>query len=193
MQVETYECQETRTETPEQSAEALRLIEELGLEGQKPKQNEEQVTTVRNPYRLMRDDEQFVYTQLCPERTSVEKFSSEPIPLEVLKTLAYAKSLGCFAYFEVWSASSAIVKDPVLVAYPGKTSYGSPSGPAHIIARWANELLPLEVLLPDALNKWYLARKQKLLEIKDEVERELNRAYPLAIPQGDRSVPVFYK
>lgn len=190
MKVETYECTETREETSEQTAEALQLIEQLGLEGQRPVQKDDS-TGVRNPYRIIRADEDFVYRTLCPQREAVEKFKAEPIPLEVLKTLAYAKSLNIFAYFEVWSAASATVKDPVLVGYLSKSQYGSPVGEPYIIARWANELLPLEVLLPDALKKWHAIRMTKLRVIQVKVEQALLASAPDGIPT-DRSEPYAY-
>lgn len=182
MQVETFECTETRTETPEQSAEALRLIEELGLKGQQPKA--EAVTTSRNPYRLVKSDEQFVYSVLCPDRCKVEDYKDGPIPLEVLKTLAYAKSLGVFAGFEVWAASSKSVKDPVLVGYTNMSQWGSLTGGPYLIARWGEELLPLEVLTPDALRIWWNKRIDKIRSIKAECELALNMPPPSSIPSN---------
>jgi hypothetical protein len=168
MKTETYECQDTRSETAEQSAEALALIEQLGLNGQK----QTATTEVRFPYRVMTDDEAFVYSQLCPEQTPVEEYSNGPIPLEVLKTIAYARSLkdDRIAYLEVWSASSKLVKDPVLIGR--KSRY---QGAIYILARWGEELLPLEVLIPDA-----------------EVKAELEKPCPAGIPSG-RAIPTFYK
>lgn len=182
MQVETFECTETRQETSEQSAEALRLIEELGLDGQKPEADAPRDS--RNPYRMMKSDEQFVYSVLCPDRCKVEAYKDGPIPLEVLKTLAYAKTLGVFAGYEVWAASAKSVKDPVLVGYTERTSWGSLSGGPYIIARWGEELLPLEVLAPDAIRTWWNKRMDKIRAIKAECELALTMPPPSSIPSN---------
>ncbi len=185
MQVETFECTETRQETSEQSAEALRLINELGLDGQQPitiSDGAQSVNTNRNPYRKIKSDEQFVYSVLCPDRCDVTKYKDGPIPLEVLKALAYAKSLNFFAGFEVWAASTKSVKDPVLLGYTSKATWGGFSGDCYIIARWGEELLPLEVLIPDALKKWHAARLDKIRAIKAECELALTLPAPASIP-----------
>ena len=182
MQVETYECTNTHSETPEQSAEALRLIQELGLTGQQPATDT--TDKPRNPYRLMKSDEQFVYRILCPDVCKVEDYKAGPIPLEVLKTLAYAKTLDVFAGFEVWAASSKSVKDPVLVGYTNRSQWGSLSGGPYILARWGEELLPLEVLAPDAIRIWYASRMDKIRAIRAECDLALQLPAPTSIPSS---------
>jgi len=187
MKVETFELQDVKEETIEQSAEARELCAQLGLTGQ-IKKTEEGAVKARTPYRLMKDDELFVYTILCPERSDVHTLSNEPIPLDVLKTLAYAKTLNTFEYFEVWSASSKNVKDPVLVAYEKRYD-----NKRFILARWGDELLPLEVLIPDALKRWWNARQDSLHQIKQRIEAELNSVCPSSIPTDSRrTMPQFY-
>jgi hypothetical protein len=188
MKVETYEIAEVKEETEQQNAEAVQLCEQLGLTGQLKKSTAE--TAVRFPYRLMHDDELFIYGILCPEQSDVHSFSNEPIPLEVLKTIAYVKSLGVFKVLMVWSASSKAVKDPVLVGYIESQWHGSP----YLIARWGEELLPLEVLLPDALKKWWTQRRSALRQIEQQVKAELaNDVCPDVIPTGSiRTMPAFY-
>ena len=51
MKTETFEIPEITDETPAIAAEALALIESLGLTGQKP-QIHDTTTTVRCPYRI---------------------------------------------------------------------------------------------------------------------------------------------
>lgn len=175
---------DVKTESAEQSAEALALCQQLELEGQLPKKGEE-VSTARFPYRLMTDEEQFVYNQLCPEKCSIKSYRNDPIPLEVLKTAVYAKSL-CDSrvdYLEVWAAETSRVKDPILV---GRAS--PYSGAIYILARWGEELLPLQVLSPDAIKIWYEKRIDSLNKIKLDVESALKQPMPLSWPKG-RSEP----
>lgn len=186
MQVETYELKDVQQETVEQCAEAKELIEQLGLDGQRQLQSGVETVT-RFPYRLMTDEEQFVYSTLCPEQCEAKSYCNEPMPLEVLKTFAYAKSLGAFTYFEVWAASSVRVKDPVLVAR--KERYGSER---YILARWGAELLPLEVLLSDAIRVWHAQYKAKLNKIAQEVAQCLAMPTPEGTPDGSVFKTAFY-
>lgn len=181
MQVEIFEQEDVRVETVEQSEEALRIINDLGLDGQKPK-SLSTGTVVRFPYRLMTDEELFVYSILCPQRTDLKTYDLSPIPLDILKTAAYAKSLQDprIAYLEVWSATSQKVKDPVLV---GKKEHWS-SSQIYILGRWGEELLPLDVLLPDAVKKWYALRVDKLNEILREVKIALEAPCPQGLPKN---------
>lgn len=95
MKSETFEITEVREETVEQSDEAMALIESLGLQGQLPKkQAGETQTSIRCPYRVVSKEEMFVYGQLYPQHTDVHAYSDGPIPVEVLKTLAFAKTIG---------------------------------------------------------------------------------------------------
>jgi hypothetical protein len=183
MKVETYEDIDVRSETEPQSAEALTIIESLGLKGQLTRTNSD--TKTRIPYRLMTDEEAFVYGQLCPEKCRVEEYSNGPIPLEVLKTLAYAKTLGVYDFFEVWSATSVKVKDPVLFGCTG--SQWSPK--RYILARWGDELLPLEVLIPTAVKNFYAKRQAKLLEIKNQVDIALTQQFDNGAIPSNSSLP----
>ena len=194
MKVETYEDTDVKTETFEQTIEARQLINELGLDGQASKLAFVEdgaslnATTKRFPYRLMTDEELFVYRTLCPQVTSLKNYDLSPIPLEVLKTAAYAKSLGDprISHMDVWSATSVKVKDPVLVGKEGP--YGSKF---YILARWGEELLPLDVLIPDAIKKWHANYCDKLNDIIAEAQRALAKPCPQAVPSS-RTEPVLY-
>jgi len=180
MKVETYENTDVVNETEQQSAEVLELCQQLGLEGQLKETNETSTTT-RIPYRLILDDENFVFRTLCPDVSPVETYKASPIPIEVLKALAYAKSLDFFDGFEVWDRSSKLVRDPVLVGYALGDLYTTRR---YIIARWGEELLPIQALLPDALKIWYDRRKAKLEEIAREVKSYLDQPMPIVIPSN---------
>lgn len=188
MKVEVFIDDSVANETEQQSAEVQTLCEELGLRGQLRTSTTDVV--LRNPYRLMRDDELFVYSVLCPEKCKAEDFRDEPIPLDVLKVLKNAKSLNLpeLQHFEIWAASSRLVKDPVLV---GMQNYYSNA--RYILARWGEELLPLEVLIPDAIKKWYSARKTKLLKMRTEIDFALAQPVPEVITSDLRlEAPTMY-
>lgn len=136
MQVETYECEETRSEHVECTDEALKLIEELGLAGQK-KLNIDGQPGQRFPYRKMTAEERTVYKEICPTVCRIDAYDAAPIPLRVLQVAAHANPL--FDELEIWATKSADVKDPVLVgirtladAYKTKETY--------ILARWGEAL-----------------------------------------------------
>lgn len=84
MLVETFELEEVAEQPPELEAEAVALIEKLGLDGQQ----------TRIPYRKMTEEETFVYGILCPMRTPLKKYKEGPIPLRVLQVAAHATDVG---------------------------------------------------------------------------------------------------
>jgi hypothetical protein len=154
MKVETYECEETKMEVPQESEEAVRLIDELGLEGQQVLVSKKKDATEiqRCPYRKIRADEEFVYRLLCPQSIELKRFDEMPIPLRVLQVIAHAKSLNIFQTFQIWCARGAI-KDPVLVASTKDYIYSSDRD-TFILARWGEELDEFAVLLKKAIEKW---------------------------------------
>lgn len=185
MKVETYEVEEVaELQGCDADAESLALIEKLGLTGQKDliAKNGDTDTKVRCPYRLMTDEEDFVYSTLCPSKTEVSKYGDSSIPLRILQIIAWAQDNPFFKKLEIWAAKSATVKDPVLVglaAIPGQ-QWGERT---FILGRWGDELLPLEVLIPDALRRWKEARKAKLIELQAAV------AQAIAVTDNCQSIP----
>lgn len=159
MKVETYEVEnsnQTEAGAMAQDAEALELIERLGLEGQK--RISDPKTTTRNPYRVMTKREQTVYKALLTQATVLEKYSDDAIPLRVLQVAAHAKECGLFERIEVWHSESATISDdPVLVGLvPGVEYHWMHT--VHILARWGRELLNLEQLEASAVK--YLRPKR---------------------------------
>lgn len=154
MLVETFECQETAAEPIEACEEAIALMNELGMDGQKSlvTKNEKTGRDQRAPYREMTKDEAFVYGVLCPKQYHIKEYSRTPIPLRVLQIAAHANSLGIYKRLEVWDVEDAVEKDPVLV--------GVSEHPVHkwqdqnfILARWGEVLEPFVVLLRRAVEK----------------------------------------
>lgn len=155
MRVETFECQETAAEPIEASEEAIEIINKLGLKGQQSlvSKNEESGRQTRCPYRLMTQEELFVYATLCPKRTVLTDYEDGPIPLRVLQIGAHAAELELGKQLEVWHRAVPEVKDPVLVA---SNSTYIPSGGVHsfekfwILARWGEELDTFAILTQKA-------------------------------------------
>lgn len=172
MKVETYEVTETTNEAEAlaHDAASIELIEKLGLVGQRSLTNKETQTLC--PYRAMTKDEQFVYQHICPERSEPKNYAGGPIPLRVLQILAWAQDNSIFKRLEIWSANSATIKDPVLVGYIQDTRYSWQDN-LYILARWADELLPIEVLLPDAYKIYITKRKSRAIKQRAEADRDL--------------------
>ncbi len=100
VQVETYEVPEVAYDgTVESSEEAITLIRSLGLQGQE-KLISGNKNDVRSPYRKMTKEEFIVYSSLFEDKTPIDKYGDEPIPLRVLQVAAHAKDL--FDKLEVW-------------------------------------------------------------------------------------------
>ena len=155
MQIETYEIEETVvgdgiTTPAEVEAEAIGMIETLGLEGQKelltPK-TEDASTVKRVPYPIMSDSEMRGYGACFPVHDDVAQYSAGIIPIRVLQVVEHAKPM--FGKIEVWH-DKVIDPDPVLV---GQVSYNK----YRLLARWGEALVPFEELLQKA---------QKILEEK---------------------------
>ena len=161
MQVETFEVTETYSDgTVECEAEALELIERLGLDGQQQLVKGFGETKVRSPYRKMTHEEGVIYKALCPKESDLTEFSESAIPVRVLQVAAHA--VGLFDHILVWSAENADVKDPVLVGVNGNKYSTSER---FILARWGEELLPLSDLAKLAGERIRAVRLKKLREI----------------------------
>lgn len=170
MLVETFECHETASEPIEAAAEAIELIERLGLDGQKQLiSGEDGSNKSRCPYREMTADEKFVYRTLCPTRAKLIEYKRTPIPLRVLQVAAHAQSLGMFKELVVLDTASAVEKDPVLVGVvqDGEYSWRTTD---YILARWGDELEAFVVLLKRAAVKACERWLTNLTRIQAEAE-----------------------
>jgi hypothetical protein len=149
MHVETYEAVETGFDgAVECDAEALALIEQLGLEGQqKLVAKNDAGDDVRNPYRKMTADENYVYSLLLSRKVKLDQYDDGPIPLRVLQVAAHAKDH--FSTLMVWCPENADVKDPILLGYTGNEY----SRERFMLARWGEVLEPLDKLRPLAAAK----------------------------------------
>lgn len=166
MLVETYEVTEVDGDgNVECDAEAMRLIEELGLEGQQKLINPD--TATRTPYRKMTAEEKWVIEQTCPKKTAIHKYADAPIPVRVLQVAAHAKDL--FANVYVWHPANADEKDPYLV---GVNQVGTATE-FFLLARWGEELMPWKKMVVKAGSAARAAILAKLKSIASEVKVRL--------------------
>jgi hypothetical protein len=144
MEVETYEIEETTLAggpSPEVESEAIKLIEDLGLEGQKelivpsPRGEGDE----RIPYPEMSAHETRVYKSLFPQSTEVSKYNAGIIPVRVLQVIGHAQ--GLFEKVFVWHKRMRD-PDPILVGIIGQKNY--------LLARWGSALKPFKELVVEA-------------------------------------------
>lgn len=186
MLVETFEELEHDHETgaPECDAEAIAIMEKMGLEGQlsmltrgaAPEERR------RHPYREMRKDEIIVYRQLLPKTTDLKSYKMGPIPVRVLQVAAHAQEF--FDVLHVWHPE-AEVKDPLLVGGIGKYSWRPDQ--QFILARWGEVLLPWDELVKRAAQSFRDKAKAEAIRIRAKVDQFLSSidALPDAEVFGD--------
>lgn len=169
MVVETFEVAEVN-EHPECEGEALKLIEELGLDRQKSFRVGDKAE--RMPYRQITATERTVFQALCPVETELAKYGIDPIPLRVLQVAAHANPM--FESLVVWHPETGADKDPVLL---GKRKQANNSW-AHdyfILARWGLELDEMPALIKQAMPVLRLKAEQAFNEVEAKIRagREL--------------------
>jgi hypothetical protein len=180
MQIETFECSEVSAEPVDATAEALELIESLGLEGQRklicPSKAEGQNT--RFPFREMLQDEVFTYERLCPTKKKISDYRASAIPLRVLQIAGMAKALMPECHLYVWDRAEAQVPDPVLVAQSQEEGYmHRPESKRWILARWGSELEAFSVLFGKAMAE----KRKEMLEHCERVRAAIQAASDSAL------------
>lgn len=151
MEIETYEAiePENAEHAPEVESEALELIEELGLEGQRKRITGDGEGAERNPFKRMTVREVRTYEALMGEKTPIMEFDEETIPVRVLHTVKRAWEH--FEVIEVWHQTYE-VKDPIVVGEDAE-------GDQFLIARWGEGLIPFNELYDRAVES--LANKYR--------------------------------
>lgn len=168
MQVETFEVQEVAEEGADLCEEAVRLVEELELEGQRSLSTPD-TDARRNPYRVMTVEEAFVYGVLLPRHVPVQSYADGPIPLRVLQVLAHAKSLNFFKSFEVWCPQVPQPHgDPLLIASPNWSTF-------YPLARWGEVLDSFPTLLTKAAKLFRETFKDEAAHIQSDLASDAER------------------
>jgi hypothetical protein len=179
MLVETYECEETAEETVEMAAEAVKIIEEMNLEGQHsliaPKDDGEDAERI--PYREMTAEEKWVFELVCPHQEKLRTYGRAPMPVRVLQVAAHAESLGIFTELFVWAAEPQQDPDPVLVARIGDGYSGTRW---FLLARWGEALDEWPALWNKAVAKFRQIVADKFTAIRADMERDAAEAETLS-------------
>ncbi len=179
VEVETYEVEEqNETQAPEAlEAEALQLIDDLGLQGQKSlviKTPETGEAGERIPYNKMTEDEQRTYKALCPVSVKAADYSAGIIPVRVLQAIAHARKL--FDEVQVWHPR-VYNPDPVLVGKLGQDLF--------LLARWGATLLPF-----DKLRK--AARESIAAQVKARATQQLAAAKE-ALSNPEEAIEYYFR
>jgi hypothetical protein len=150
-------------------AEALQIIEELGLRGQ----TNSNKTRVRYP---SPNAEQIIVLEgLFPAATKVEEYAADCIPIRVLKEIRSYKAENPNHVLIIRHAAPAIMKDPVLLAYANESNRNydwyardrCANGQwqdFRIIARWG-----------DALDDWATLAKRATKALTEEYCKTLQQ------------------
>jgi len=155
MKVETYEVisddpsQGDNALTNElESAEAVVLIESLGLAGQRKLLVKigDADAPIRNPYRQMTQAERNIYGVMCPKVVELSEYEEGPIPIRVLQVAAHAKEF--FPRLEVWCDPGSR-DDPLLVGADHTSTYSVKV--RHLLARWGDVLYSMDELIAKAV------------------------------------------
>ena len=166
MEIETYEIEELNMDSSpaEVESEALKLIEQLDLEGQKTlvvPVNDAEDDQRRIPYPQMTAQEVRVYSTLYPVHEPVSQYKAGIFPVRILQVIGHAK--GLFQGIEVWH-DRVMNPDPVLV---GK---GEGFNVFYLLARWGEALAPFDDLVSGAIEKLRKEWRQKAERKKRECE-----------------------
>jgi len=175
MEIQTYEIEEQVGEvagtTQEIEAEAVAMIEELGLTGQSQliTQAEEDIDEdgvgVRIPYPKMSPAEVAIYETLFPVKDPVHKYSATIIPIRVMQVIQHAK--GLFKGLFIWH-DKVMNPDPVLVGTRAKPE-GQYGDDYYLLARWGDALVGITELKKTAekalTEDWRRKIEKKKLEV----------------------------
>jgi hypothetical protein len=147
MIIETYEIEEKVGEaigtTPEVEAEALQLIEDLGLDGQKSLVvKDDEGGESRIPYPEMTKQEIVVYKIRFPVQDKAQEYSMGILPIRILQVVKHAKEL--FDRVYIWH-DKVRDPDPILIGKIGEKHY--------LLARWGEALAPFKQIMEEAREK----------------------------------------
>lgn len=143
--------------------------EELGMEGQLSMLKGESKSGSPSPYLFMNTNLMRVFSTLCPTAVPYTKYNKSTIPLEVLAQIALCEREGYFNSIKVWY--DEISPDPVVVGYIKSESH---SETKHLIARFGDEVLPMEVLQEKAKSRLTDSLVNELKKFNNSAENFVN-------------------
>jgi hypothetical protein len=167
MKVETFEINEHLENHLEINDEQLKLIEELGLEGQKTLIGESSNKTLCM-YPQVTEEQSFIIKTLCPKKFNFKDYKRMQIPLRVMQVIAHVIQENYFDHLCIFDKKEEAIKDPFLLGVKGDWHRGE----YFLLARWGEELLSWKELAIEAKNLW--AEKRKIMVSK--IIREMNES-----------------
>lgn len=150
-------------------------VTELGLEGQR-----EVVAIDKSPIPFLWMNQAVIATfeTLCPTKVSINEYSKQPIPVELLETVSLCVKENYFDGIKVWYNDKQ--KDPVLVGYKMKDgkSFGNNwesdyYSERYLIGRWADVKASLDSLIQRAKAVFISAQKTELSMMIKQQQRML--------------------
>lgn len=179
MNIETYEVEEIKSSEASvmaADAEAMELVNKLGLDGQKKLANPE--TCTRNPYRKMTAVEFAVFSILFPNHTRIERYDDGIIPLRVLQIAAHCRESELFSGLIVWHPPTG-QKDPLLVGQKTNSEHSWMTD-NFMLARWGDALESFEALRARAQKIWTGAARSKLMTLRNQIEADIGQLDSIA-------------
>ena len=141
-------------------------INELGLEGQQNLLKDDKSNP--SPYTFMNQNMVKIFATVCPEVIDYKQYSKSTIPMEVLSHIALCEKEGYFKYMKIWYDD--ISPDPILVGYLKDGEY---SMTQHLIARWGDEVIPIEMIESKAKQRIKDLLTSKLNSIMTSIDGEI--------------------
>lgn len=158
MAIQEFMIDEARdiAEIPERGEQWSKLVEDLGLEGQRQLCSVSPESPI--PFPAMNKEMVRVYETLCPVKRVVKDYNKTAIPIRVLEIAGFCVMKEYFGKIEVWYDDKE--PDPILVGCDGEDKY--------ILARWAAEIEEYAVLRRKAIERKAAEMIMKLEKNKQE-------------------------
>lgn len=161
--------------SPEVTTEWKQLAEELGMEGQlkliTPKTSGDENKNP-SPYIHMNAKAERIFCILCPEVVNYKKYDKSTIPREVLKEIVLAEKEKFFDKISIWYDDAS--PDPLVVGYIKIDSYNYVK---HMIARFGDEILPIEILEAKAINRLKTRMTDKLTSSLSSIDSKVDEFF----------------
>ena len=156
-----------------QSSQYVDKITALGLKGQSTLINANNVEVYN--FKPGTADQLWVFEKIFTEKTPIEEFSREVIPLEILECYEKALESKLFKSIIIWSTPSAVIKDPILVGIKEEkvlnqyyTNGFYMQDVVYFLARWGEELLTFGELKAMAVKTWLDGERNKIHEQNEQ-------------------------
>lgn len=183
--IEDWTCREV-ADQPELEDEAKRIVHDLKLEGQ-----QQLIAACGNrvPFKMLTREQNFVFKELCPETSKLDKYNRCAIPTRVLAIAEVASKLGgdtpFFNELVVLDTDAAYDPDPILLGVHYLEGY-SWQRQEFLLARWGAELDELPALMNRAADQMRARLMTTWLDVQAKATAALARLKdPSALPMAE--------